>query len=299
MIRAKYYICDVFTDAPFGGNQLAIFPDAVNIPDNVLQSIAREFNFSETIFIYPPVDPAHTRRVRIFTPNDEMPFAGHPTIGAALILGAIGEIPLANGETGIVFEEPAGPVPVIIRSDRGKPVFAQLTAPHHPRFDDATPDAGDLALMLHLSKEELDTNHFPIKYVSVGYPFLFVAVKSSASLGRIRINSHQMESMKLNEVFVFTNDVNQSDVHFRARMFAPLLGIPEDPATGSACAAFAGYLAALNDKTEGTYRWTIEQGIEMGRPSKLFIEADKINGAVSDVRVGGNAVIISEGLFTV
>src|SRR5215213_8743372 len=126
MSHAHFYTADVFTERRFGGNQLAVFPDARAIPDAHLLSIAREFNYSETTFVYPPTDPAHTRRVRIFTPGGEIPFAGHPTVGTAHVLAAIGEIPLAGAETRVVFEEGVGPVPVTIRAEGGRPSSAQL-----------------------------------------------------------------------------------------------------------------------------------------------------------------------------
>ncbi len=296
-MKVQFYTCDVFTDRPFGGNQLAVFPDATSIPEAMLPDITREFNFSETTFVYPPKDPSHTKRVRIFTPGSELPFAGHPTVGTAITLASIGAIPLSGDETKIIFEELVGPVPVTIRSSNGIPNFAQLTAAKLPEFDHAVPSAEMLAEMLTLNREELIDQRFPIQFVSVGFPFLYVAVKDRASLGRIRINQPVMEKLKLKEVFVFTDDAEQKDFHFRARMFAPPLGIPEDPATGSAAASFAGYLAAKDPLRTGTLKWNIEQGFEMGRPSLLYIEADKSGGEITGVRVGGSAVMMTEGMI--
>lgn len=294
----KFYTCDVFTDVPFGGNQLAVFPDARGIPEELLPKITREFNFSETTFVYPPDDPAHTKRVRIFTPGSELPFAGHPTVGTAVVLATLGEIVMSGSETRIIFEEKVGPVPVTIRSINGAPSFAQLTAAKLPEFNDAVPAADDIAELLTLSRLELDDARFPVRFVSVGFPFLFVAVKGLSAIGRIRINVSKMEAMGLKEIFVFTDDCERAGFHFHARMFAPLLGIPEDPATGSAAAAFSGYLAVMDPLRNGTLLWSLEQGCEMGRPSLLYIEADKSNSAVTAVRVGGNAVMMTEGVFT-
>jgi len=297
-MTCQFYTCDVFTDTPFGGNQLAVFPDARGIPEDLLPKITREFNFSETTFVYPPDDPAHTKRVRIFTPGSELPFAGHPTVGTAVVLAALGDIPLTGEETRIVFEEKVGPVPVTIRSINGTPSFAQLTAAKLPEFNDSVPSADDIAEMLTLSRPELDDARYPVRFVSVGFPFLFVAVKGLSAIGRIRINVSKMEAMGLKEIFVFTDECERKGFHFHARMFAPLLGIPEDPATGSAAAAFSGYLAVRDAMTSGTLQWSIEQGCEMGRPSLLYIEADKSNGAVTSVRVGGSAVMMTEGRIT-
>ena len=298
-MKIQYYTCDVFTDKQFSGNQLAVFPDATNIPDHLLQQIAKEFNLSETSFVYPPVDSKHTKRVRIFTPGGELPFAGHPTIGTAITLGTIGAVTLQGNETTIILEEGVGPVPVKIRLTDGKPTFAQLAAAKLPEFNDSVPSADILAKMFTLSREEIMDKQFPLQFVGVGFPFLFVAVKNRKSLERISVNVQTMEELRLKEVFVFTTETEKTDFQFRARMFAPLLGIPEDPATGSACAAFAGYLAAKDPLRDGTLKWNIEQGFEMGRPSLLYIEADKKAGNITGVRVGGNAVMMMEGFLEI
>jgi len=298
-MKIKFYTCDVFTDQRFGGNQLAVFPDATNIPEDRLQTIAKEFNFSETTFVYPPKNSANTKQVRIFTPGNELPFAGHPTVGTAITLGTIGDINLTGDETTIVFEEGVGPVPVTIKSVNGKPTFAQLSAAKLPEFSEHVPTAHTLAAMLTLTREEIMDAQFPIQFVSVGFPFLYIAVKNREALKRIRVNTQIMEELRLREIYVFTTDAEQKDFHFRVRMFAPLLGIIEDPATGSAAASFAGYLAAKDPLQNGTLKWNIEQGFEMGRPSLLFIEADKKDGKTTAVRVGGNAVMMTEGFLEI
>jgi trans-2,3-dihydro-3-hydroxyanthranilate isomerase len=298
-MKVQFYTCDVFTDRQFGGNQLAVFPDAAMIPEHLLPSIAREFNFSETSFVYPPDDSRNTAKIRIFTPGNELTFAGHPTIGTAITLATIGRIRMTTDEIRIVFEEGIGPVPVSIAARPGAPMFAQLTAAQLPEFFDGIPSVDRLAAMLSLSRNDLDDARYPIQSVSVGFPFLYLAVKSRNALKRIRVNIQVMEELRLDEVFIFAADAGRSDFHFRARMFAPLLGIPEDPATGSAAASFAGYLARLDPMTNGTLRWNIEQGFEMGRPSVLYIEADKKNGSVTATRVGGNAVMITEGYMNI
>jgi trans-2,3-dihydro-3-hydroxyanthranilate isomerase len=303
IMKFQYYTCDVFTDKPFGGNQLAVFPDAVNIPEDLLQTIAREFNFSETTFVYPASNPTNTKKVRIFTPQNELPFAGHPTIGTAIVLATTGEItiggsaltPTFQTEIRIILEEGVGPVPVTIRSSDGKPSFAQFTTAKLPEFDPHVPPVEQLAAMLTLPRTELVDSQFPVQFVSVGFPFLFIAVKNRESLKKIRVNTQLMEETNVKEVFVFTEDAEQSGFHFRARMFAPLIGIPEDPATGSAGAAFAGYLAMKDPVISGTLKWNVEQGIEMGRSSFLYIEADKQEEKITAIRVGGHAVMMTEG----
>ncbi|MBW7887263.1 MAG: PhzF family phenazine biosynthesis protein [Bacteroidetes bacterium] len=300
-MKFKYYTCDVFTEKRFGGNQLAVFPSAEHIPEKFLPAITKEFNFSETAFIYPPQNTAHTKRVRIFTPGAELPFAGHPTIGAAFVLAAIGEISLEAEETTIVLEEGVGSVPVKIISKNRTPEFLQLTAAKRPEFFSA-PDGKAIMEFLSLSANDWNDN-YPVQIVSCGVPFLFVSVTSLEALRRISVNVQKLDQTLRNyssqDVFVFAEQEEQSHVDFRVRMFAPVMGIPEDPATGSAAASFAGYLAQQNSLYNGTLQWKIEQGIEMGRPSQLFLEAEKANGTISATRVGGSAVLVCEGILEI
>lgn len=294
---------DVFTSARFGGNQLAVFTDADGLDPALMQRIAREFNFSETTFVLPADDARHTRRVRIFTPGGELPFAGHPTVGTAFVLATIGAIPLKGEETRIILEEGVGPVPVVIRSRDGKPGFAQLSVAKLPEVGPPPPTARDLAGVLGIEPSELADGPRAVEAVSCGVPFLFVPLKNRAALARCRVRLDELERVLADywtgKVFVFCSEPELPGSDYRARMFAPGIGVPEDPATGSACAAFAGYLASRDQRRDGTLRWVVEQGVEMGRPSLLEIEADKSGGAVTAVRVGGNSVLVSRGEFYV
>src|SRR5215813_9243808 len=170
-MRAKYLTADVFTDHRFGGNQLAVFPDARGIDPGLMQKIAREFNYSETTFVLPPDDPSHTARVRIFTPGGELQFAGHPTVGTAHVLASIGTVRLTGPETRIVFEEGVGPVPVVIRATNGKPAFAQLSAAKLPEVGPPPPSAGALAAMLSLAAGDVLDGEMSAQTVSCGTPF--------------------------------------------------------------------------------------------------------------------------------
>lgn len=290
---------DVFTSQRFGGNQLAVFPHGERIDAELMQRIAREFNFSETTFVLPPDDPAHTRRVRIFTPDRELPFAGHPTIGTAIVLAHVGEIALKGGEAKIMFEEGVGPVPVLIRSSGNGPAYAQLSVAMLPKFGPPPPAATDLARMLGLRPDEVLEKPFAAQGVSCGLPYLLIPVRDRQALGRAYVTLDNLERVLggywTKDVFVFCADPELPGSHFRARMFAPALGVTEDPATGSACATFGGYLAARDERKSGTLKWIVEQGFEMGRPSILEVEADKTNGAITAVRVGGHAVIVTRG----
>jgi len=299
----QFYTADVFTRRQFGGNQLAVFPDAKDLPPELMPRIAREFNFSETTFVLPPSDPKHTRRVRIFTPGGELPFAGHPTIGTAYVLASIGDIALTGAETRIVFEEGVGPVPVTVRATDGRPDYAQLTVAKLPEFGPPPPDARDLARSLGLEPNDVRTDDLTPEAVSCGMPFLFVPVLDRRVLARARVRLDDFEKVLSGywaaEVFVFSDDPELPGSDYRARMFAPTLGVPEDPATGGAAVAFGGYLAKRDKRTAGTLRWVVEQGFEMGRPSMLEIEVDKRGGEVTAVRVGGNSVLVSKGEFFV
>ena len=301
-MRYRYLTADVFTDKPFGGNQLAVFPDAKGLDDEQMFALAREFNFSETTFVFPP-EKGGTRKLRIWTPGGEVPFAGHPTVGTAHVLAEIGEIPLEGESTPIVFEEQVGPVPVTIRASAGKPVFAQLSVAKLPEIGPPVPTRETLASMLSLEPKDLVGGHFAPQSISCGLPFLFVALKDRAAVKRSRMRVDQWErtlgSAWASMIMVFSRDPEREGSDIRARMYAPGFGVPEDPATGSACAALGGYLAARDTRQEGTLRWIVEQGFEMGRPSIIEVEVDKAGGVIAAVRVGGASVTMSEGSIRV
>jgi trans-2,3-dihydro-3-hydroxyanthranilate isomerase len=297
--RYRFITADVFTDRMFGGNQLAVFTDARGLNDATMHAITREMNLSETVFVLPPETERGTRRLRIFTPGRELPFAGHPTVGTAFVLAAIGDLELDGELTLIVFEEGVGPVEVIIRAEDERPVFTQLSAAKLPEFGPPPPPPDVVASVLSLSADDLATNIGPPRACSCGVPFLFVTVRDLDALGRARVNiaewQRHIADFWASELYVISHDAGDADI--RARMFAPAMGIGEDPATGAAASALAGYLVEPNS-AEGTRRWTIRQGVEMGRPSTIFLEADVAAGAISAVRVGGASVLVSEGQLT-
>lgn len=298
-MQYRFATADVFTDRPFGGNQLAVLPDATGLDAAQMQVIAREFSYSESVFVFPPANPAHTRRLRIFTPGEEVPFAGHPTVGAAFVLASLGAIPLSGAETRIVFEEGVGPVPVLIRAAHGKPVFSQLSVAKLPEVGPPAPSRNVLAEILALQPHDLLGGQTAAQGVSCGLPFLIVPLRDRETVSRARIRHERFLETVAHywapNVMVFSRDAVGEGVDVHARVFVPELAVPEDPATGSAAAALGGYLAARESWADGTRRWIIEQGIEMGRPSRIEVEADKSGGNVSAVRVGGASVMISEG----
>lgn len=304
----KYHTLDVFTDVAFGGNPLAVLTDARGLTTDQMTAITREFNYSETVFVLPPEDPKNTRRVRIFTPGSELPFAGHPTVGTAFLLAAVGEMQLEGDETRIVLEEGVGPVPVLIRSKNGKPYFTELSAAKMPERGPMSCDAATIADLLSLQVEDLDVSgQYGIEAFSSGVPFLYVPIRDVAALGRAKMNldvwEKTIKSAWAPEVFLFTeteesrsrDGVKNGDAVIQARMFAPAMGLIEDPATGGAAAAFGGYLALRAGRGDGTLKYLVHQGVEMGRPSKLFVETDLVGGDVRAVRVGGASVLIASG----
>lgn len=296
----RYLTADVFTDRMFGGNQLAVLPDARGLTGEQMLAITREFNYSESTFVLPP-ERGGTRRVRIFTPGGEVPFAGHPTVGTAHVLAAIGEIALDGDETRVVLEEGVGDVPVTIRASNGVPVFAQLSVARLPEVvmpAAQVPDATALAELLSLAPDDIVGGPWAPEAVSCGLPFLMVALRTRDALRRARVRMDPWERTIAgtpgSEILCFALDA-EPGFDLQARVFVPGLSVPEDPATGSACAALGGFLAARTPRDGATLRWTVAQGIEMGRPSRLEIEVDKADGVVTAVRVGGSTVVVAEG----
>jgi trans-2,3-dihydro-3-hydroxyanthranilate isomerase len=298
-MRYQFYTADIFTDRPFGGNQLAVFPHAEGLTSQQMQQIAREFNLSETVFVLPPQTSAGTRHLKIFTPTTELPFAGHPTVGTAYVLGTIGEIDLEREIAQIIFEEGVGAVPVKISATDGKPTYTELTAAKLPEFYSETPSLSDLAVMLSLELEDLRKGEYAPQGVSCGMAFLFIPLTSRAALQKARLDrqlwENSLANAKANNIYIFCNEPELAGSNLRARMFAPALGIIEDPATGAAATALAGYLGARDETIEGTLTWVVEQGFEINRPSLLRVEADKKQGKIQEIRVGGASVMMSEG----
>jgi trans-2,3-dihydro-3-hydroxyanthranilate isomerase len=299
MMHYRFYTADVFTDTLFGGNQLAVFPDAQGIDPALMQQVAREFNLSETVFVLPPADPRHTRRLRIFTPATEMPFAGHPTVGAAYVLASIGAVDTPAERNPIVFEEGVGPVPVTIFATDGKPVMAQLTAAQPPDFGPPPPTSAVLAAMLGLDEHDLLREGYEPQAVSCGVPFLIVPLRNRSALARARLRRDHWEQALADywapSLYLISFDPELPDSHIRARMFAPGLGVDEDPATGAAATTLGGYLGQREVADDGTMHWRVEQGFEMGRPSLIEVEIDKTGGQIDAIRIGGKAVLVSEG----
>lgn len=295
----RYLTLDVFTSVAFGGNQLAVFPDATGIPEELLLPITREFNFSEVTFVYPAADAAHIRRVRIFTPEKEMPFAGHPTIGTAVALALVEQVLGGAAEGHLKLDLKIGTVPVDVRIEGETLAWAELSVAKLPEIGPQSPTLNTLAEILSLSAKDLIGGALSPQAVSCGYPFLLVPLRSVDAVQRARVRQDLWEqTLKRSwapEILVAARDADAGENHWRARMFAPGINVPGDPATGSAIASFGGWLAMKDSKTDGEIAQVVHQGVEMGRPSLLEVRATKVGGAVTSVKVAGRAVLIGEG----
>lgn len=298
-----YYTADVFTQTRFGGNPLAVLPDARGIDDALMQTLAREFNYSETVFVLPPDNPAHTARLRIFTPGGELPFAGHPTVGTAFVLAKAGLLPLTGARTDIVFEEGVGPVPVRIDRAGDTITGCTLSVPRLPESPVAPPPAADVAAVLGLTADDLAGAP---ECWSCGVPFLMVPLRSLQALSRAAIDSARWQAVlaahPAHKVYPFVRDTATLDAQgqprWHVRMFAPGIGVKEDAATGSAAASFAGWLHRHDLRAHAaprTQRYTLIQGVDMGRPSELALELDTEDDALTAVRVGGSSVPVMRG----
>jgi trans-2,3-dihydro-3-hydroxyanthranilate isomerase len=296
MMRYPFYTCDVFTDTRFGGNPLAVVLNAESLSTEQMQLIAREFNYSETTFVLPP-ETGHTRKVRIFNRQYEMPFAGHPNIGTAFTLATIGQI---DGLEEVTFEELAGLVAVRIRKEAGKATWCELKAPQSLSLG-PTITVERMAGILSLNPDDIITKtHLP-QVASVGLPFVITELRDRAALERIKVNTTILAELEREGIrpSLFTYIHSHDDFDIRARMFAPLAGTFEDPATGSANCALVGMLTQHNKTDNGTFSWDIAQGVEMNRPSILDARTEKRDGVVTGVWIAGRSVMVSQGTIKV
>ncbi|MCI0706256.1 MAG: PhzF family phenazine biosynthesis protein [Ignavibacteriae bacterium] len=297
-MKHQYYLADVFTDKVFGGNPLAVFPNAERLRPELMPLLARELNISECAFAFPPSDSSHELKLRIFTPTRELPFAGHPTVGTACVLAETGRIQTRDGKTSITFEEAVGPIQITISTESGKPT-AKFSVAQLPEFGPPAPPAQDIANMLGLSPDILLTNLLPPTAVSCGVPYMFIEIPSAKHLAQVQLDLALWRKILANfwapHVYVIARDSNPEIVY--ARMFAPALGIQEDPATGAAASALAGLLGMADREIDKRFRWKIHQGVEMGRPSLIEVDANKQNGKITEVLVGGGSVLVGRGEF--
>jgi trans-2,3-dihydro-3-hydroxyanthranilate isomerase len=304
-MKRRYVTADVFTDRMFGGNPLAVVLDAEGLSTPQMQAIALEFNYSETTFVLPPDNPAHTAKVRIFTPRTEVPFAGHPNVGTAFVLAR--ESPFAAAAAAsasgvFLFEELAGLVPLKLVSDSGAIVGAELRAPEG--LSRRTIVSREVAAAcLSVAAQDIAMHVHAPQVISVGLPFLAVELDSRDALRRskpdIAAHAELLPLDGADAIFAYwrarDESSGSSETVLHARMFSPLDGIVEDPATGSACAATIALLATLGMDEPAERAWRIHQGVDMGRPSLLLGRTVTRGATVIGTHIGGRCVAVLEG----
>lgn len=301
MPKRRFAVYDVFSSERLAGNPLAVVFDAQELDDAAMQAIAGEFNLSETTFILPSQDAKHRAAVRIFTPMHELPFAGHPTVGSAI---AITEAAGEGAPSIFVLEEKVGPVRCAVsRDDKGS--FAEFDLPRLPEPVPFTVDPAVIAASLGLSPQDIGFENHVVTQYSGGVPYILVPVAGLDAAGRATLDvqawldlTGPAEALSP-AAFVYCREAVGHGNAFHARMFAGHLGIPEDPATGSAVAAFAGAITQFDRPADGVWPYPIEQGVEMGRPSLIRLELDVRGGALAGARIGGHAIKVSEGWLLV
>lgn len=289
-MRRRFFTLDVFTGRRFTGNPLAVVLEPDGLDTDAMQAIAREFGHPETVFVLPPADRANRARLRIFTPGRELPFAGHPTVGTAVLLGR-----LDGGPRDIVLEEGIGAVRCrveAVNSDGGR---AQFAIPRLPEETGTAPENATIAAALGLDAGDIGFGAFRPACWSAGNRFAFVPLRGLDAIRRCRPDPANFGAALGELAFVFCGEVVEAGHAYHARMFAPALGIAEDPATGSAAAAFAGVHARFVRPADGEHAFAIEQGYEMGRPSVIEVGIVMRGGALQSATVGGHAVVVTEG----
>lgn len=292
-MRRRFVTLDVFTGRRFAGNPLAVVLDPEGLDDPALQAIAREFNLSETVFVFPPRMPGHRARLRIFTPFTELPFAGHPTVGSAALLARLDP---GAGARDFVVEEGIGPVRCTVEPVNEELAWARFEVPQPPAELGPAAAPERLAQALGLSPLDMGCEGFVAARWSAGVPITFVPVRGLAAIRNCRVDAAHWDAIDPpGAAFVFCRETVDKDHAFHARMFAPPMGVPEDPATGSAAAAFAGVLARSLRPADGDYMYVIEQGYEMGRPSLITLIITIRDRHLDGVAIGGQVVTVSEG----
>jgi trans-2,3-dihydro-3-hydroxyanthranilate isomerase len=295
-MRRRFVTLDVFTRRRFAGNPLAVVLDAQDLDTAAMQAIAREFNLSETVFVLPPAASVHRARLRIFTPGRELPFAGHPTVGTAVLLGRIDG---KSTQQNVVLEEGVGAVHCTVDACDSERGFASFALPRLPEQGGPAPATGAIAEALNLSAGDIGfDNYAPAKW-SAGNTFVFVPVRSRAVVERSRPDLNRWDAAFGGDnptgAFVFCGEPVEANNALHARMFAPGVGIFEDPATGSAVAALAGLVARDGGLGDGEHVLGIEQGYAMGRPSLITLSLRLESGALTTATIGGDAIVVGEG----
>ncbi len=301
----KFYQADVFTDRPFGGNPVAVFPDAEGLTDRQLQHIAREMNLSETVFVLAPTNPAAAVKLRIFTPSQEVPFAGHPVLGTFFVLAKLERLGEKRGTARYVYECNLGSFTIEVQVREGEILQVVMWQPR-PQFLGTIHDVEDLfevANALGLSKTQITQTNMPVEVVSTGLPIIIVPIRTLTGVRSIVPNITAINELCARHgakgLMAFTTMTVEEASAVHTRMFAPLIGVPEDPATGSASGALGAYLVHNGVVEVGpTTEILAEQGYELERPSRILIQVESDDDAIQEVKVGGQAVMVVEGTLS-
>jgi trans-2,3-dihydro-3-hydroxyanthranilate isomerase len=303
-MKYNYYIADVFTKQIFSGAQIAVFPNAEGLSQQQMQLVARELNLSETVFVFHPDIQTTNRVMRIFSPLNEIDFAGHPIIATAFVLAHCGDIQLDAAITPMVFEQNTGPVNVNITAEDGQPSFVQFTRKATSIIDRFTPSDEELASFLSIQQSELDHKKYATRLVSCGVPYLIVPVWRYESVRNAKFNyaawsQSTAPQTAAQEILLFAPKTPFADTDFNARLLGSRIGMHEDPPVGNAMPAFASYLCSFDFMQKGTYTFAVDRGDESSRRSVLNLEMDHKGSDTLTIRVGGAAVMVAEGVMNI
>jgi trans-2,3-dihydro-3-hydroxyanthranilate isomerase len=303
-MKYNYYIADVFTKQIFSGAQIAVFPNAEGLSQQQMQLVARELNLSETVFVFHPDKQTTNRVMRIFSPLNEIDFAGHPIIATAFVLAHCGDIQLNAAITPMVFEQNTGPVNVNITAEDGQPSFVQFTRKATSIIDRFTPSDEELASFLSIQQSELDHKKYATRLVSCGVPYLIVPVWRYESVRNAKFNyaawsQSTAPQTAAQEILLFAPKTPFADTDFNARLLGSRIGMHEDPPVGNAMPAFASYLCSFDFMQKGTYTFAVDRGDERNRRSVLNLEMDHKGSDTLTIRVGGAAVMVAEGVMDI
>ena len=293
----RFQTLDVFTETALAGNPLAVVLDAEGLDYARMQAIAAEFNLSETVFVFEARDAINSARVRIFTPRRELPFAGHPTVGAAALIAHRRASDLLGAQDlRIVLEEPIGDVVCVARRRKGQALAAYFELPKLPeRIKDKPPSTAEIAASLGLEPQDIGFDGHKPSLFSAGAPYLFVPLSSLDAIGRAAPGVMPWATKDGPATYLYTREAARQGSAYHARMFASAWGVTEDPATGSAVAAFAGVVQAFDRPRDGEHMLTIEQGFEMGRPSLIALGLVIEDGVLASATIGGSVVLVASG----
>lgn len=302
----RFYKADVFTDQPFGGNPVAVIPDAEDLTDREFQQIAREMNLSETVFVVPSTNLHVAAKIRIFTPTQEIPFAGHPVIGTLYVLGQLKRFPLEEPVTRVMYECNLGvfPVELYVLGNRIDRVVMSQPAPQFLGVIDSVRDLFEMAKALGISKAFITESRFPVEVVSTGLPVIIVPVRTLTAAKSISVDLTAIndicERYGANGIMVFTTMTVEDCSTVHTRMFAAPIGVSEDPATGSASGALGAYLVKNGVVEVGPMTEIVsEQGYEIDRPSRILVQVLSDDDMIQEIKVGGQVVMVAEGRMVV